>query len=109
MARPPKNDEEKHARWIKFRVTEAERNLILARAGTSGKSVSDFLRSMALDGRIEIRESKADFELIQALNHIGVNINQITKRFNASGQLRHRSLELMLNRLDETLDRLQDF
>jgi uncharacterized protein (DUF1778 family) len=108
MARPEKNDEDKHSSWLKFRVTETERNLIRERADMSGKSVSDFVRTLALSGKIEIRESQADFELIQALNRIGVNINQISKRYNASGHLRHQSLDIMLSRLDEYLDRLQD-
>jgi hypothetical protein len=108
MARPEKNAEDRHGHWIKFRCTESERNLIRERAETSGKSVSDFVRTMALGGLIEIRESKADVALIRELNRIGTNINQITKRLNASGHLRHQSLDIMLSRLDEYLDRLQD-
>jgi uncharacterized protein (DUF1778 family) len=108
MARPEKNAEDRHGSWIKFRVTEAERNLIRERADTSGKSVSDFVRTLALTGLVEVRESQADFELIQAINRIGVNINQIAKRFNATDRLRYRALDLMLSRLDEYLDRLQD-
>lgn len=109
MARPEKNAEDRHGYSIKFRVTKAERNLIRERADASGKSVSDFVRTLALTGLVEVRESKADVALIRELNRIGVNINQIAKRLNATGRLRHYwALEIMLQRLSAHIDRLQD-
>ena len=107
MARPAKEPIEKRTHWLKFRINETERAQIGTMAEKTGLSLSEYMRRMALNGHIEIRESQADFELIRALERIGVNLNQITKKLNTTGQLQSHSHAATLKRINEHLDALQ--
>lgn len=72
---------------IKMRVNEGEAALIeerMAQLGTANREA--FLRKMALDGyilRLDMPELK---ELVSQLRYMGNNLNQLTKRVNATGR-----------------------
>lgn len=108
MARPPKDDAEKRLKRLHVRVTGRDKKTIETRAENTGLSVSEYLRRMALDGQIDITESKADFALIRSLDRIGVNLNQITKKLNTTGQLQSHAHAATLKRINDHLDTLQD-
>ena len=71
--------EEKRNKTIRFRVNDSEYNLINDKA--SG-SVSDWLRSLALEQKPKRKAKPIDPKLIYELNKIGSNINQIAKHLN---------------------------
>ncbi|WP_421754180.1 plasmid mobilization protein [Croceimicrobium sp.] len=105
MARPTKNIEEKQSEVLRFRCTPSEKNSIQEKSSQVGLSLSDYMRAMALDGQIKIQQSKYDFELVHQLKKLGVNINQQTKKLNATGVI-PIELKRVLPKLEELLDQL---
>ena len=87
---------------IKFRVTEEERSLIeekMKQVPTS--NMEAYLRKMAIDGYI-IQVDYSDIRKMTAeLQKIGVNINQIAKRANATGNVYQEDIEEIKGALKE--------
>jgi hypothetical protein len=80
-------DGRKRTVQIKFRVTEVERDLILEKM----KLVPT--RNMAIDGYI-IQIDHADIKAMTAeIQKIGVNVNQIARRVNATGNAYQEDIE----------------
>ena len=73
---------------IKFRVTEQERGLIEEKMKLlHTNNLAAYMRKMAIDGYI-IQVDHTDIKAMTAeLQKIGVNINQIAKRVNATGSI----------------------
>jgi len=60
-----------------------ERKIIEHKAKQVGVSVSQFLRELALNGKIEIKTFPKDILLYTAtLNHLAANVNQVAKKRN---------------------------
>ena len=68
----------KREEFIKFRVTEIEKETIQKRAEKQGLKVSDFGRKMLLNGTVFVLEKEEVFNL----KKIGINLNQIAKHAN---------------------------
>ena len=87
---------------IKFRVTEEERTLIeekMKQVPTG--NMEAYLRKMAIDGYI-IQIDHSDIKNMTAeLQKIGVNINQIAKRANATGNVYQEDIEEIKRALKE--------
>ena len=87
---------------IKFRVTKEERSLIeekMKQVPTS--NMEAYLRKMAIDGYI-IHVDHSDIKKMTAeLQKIGVNINQIAKRANATGNVYQEDIEEIKGALKE--------
>ena len=79
---------------IKFRVTEEERALIEQKMKlVPTRNMEAYLRKMAIDGYI-IQIDHADIKAMTAeIQKIGVNINQIAKRVNATGSVYQEDIE----------------
>ena len=79
---------------IKFRVTEEERALIEQKMKlVPTRNMEAYLRKMAIDGYI-IQIDHADIKAMTAeIQKIGVNINQITRRVNATGSVYQEDIE----------------
>ena len=79
-------DGRKRTVQIKFRVTEAERDLILEKMKlVPTRNMAAYLRKIAIDGYI-IQIDHADIKAMTAeIQKIGVNVNQIARRVNATG------------------------
>ena len=79
---------------IKFRVTEEERTLIEEKMKMVPTSnMEAYLRKMAIDGYI-IQIDQSDIKKMTAeLQKIGVNINQIAKRANVTGNMYQEDIE----------------
>lgn len=106
MARPKKPTTDKREQWIKARVSPAEHADILVRAAGAGLSSSEFLRRAALS--IEIAAAaphEADFETVDQLRRIGVNLNQLARVANRTGYMPD-GLEEALAKVDRLLDRM---
>ena len=80
-------DGRKRTVQIKFRVTEAERDLILEKMKlVPTRNMAAYLRKIAIDGYI-IQIDHADIKAMTAeIQKIGVNVNQIARRVNATGE-----------------------
>ena len=106
MARPKKATSDKREQWIKARVSPAEHADSLVRAAGSGLSPSEFLRRSALSGEVVVQQPReGDFETIDQLRRMGVNLNQLARVANQTGHIPD-GLEEALARVDRVLDRM---
>ena len=67
-----------------------ERGAIEARAKSANLTVSEYLREIAMTGKIDRREKalpKEVLEKIGTINHVAANINQIAKKRNSGEEL----------------------
>ena len=87
-------DGQKRTVQIKFRVTEAERDLILEKMKlVPTRNMAAYLRKIAIDGYI-IQIDHADIKAMTAeIQKIGVNVNQIARRVNATGKWKPTRIE----------------
>ena len=79
---------------IKFCVTEEERALILEKMKlVPTKNMAAYLRKLAIDGYI-IQVDHSDIKAMTAeIQKIEVNVNQIAKRANATGDVYQEDIE----------------
>lgn len=113
MARPKKSTDDKRAQWIKARVSPAEHAAFLTRAARARVSPSEFLRSQALQQdqppspapEMALDAAAVDFETVDQLRRIGVNLNQLTRVANRTGYMPD-GLEEALAKVDQLLDRM---
>ncbi len=64
---------------IIIRLTEEERNELVIRANSVGKSISSYVREVSLLGNLT---TKTDIQTVYELKKIGANINQLVKYVN---------------------------
>jgi len=81
-------DGRKRTVQVKFRVTEAERDLILEKMKLiPTNNMAAYLRKIAIDGYI-VQVDHSDIKAMTAeIQKIGVNINQIARRVNSTGNV----------------------
>ena len=79
---------------VKFRVTEEEKALILEKMKlVPTNNMAAYLRKIAIDGYI-IQIDHTDIKAMTAeIQKIGVNVNQITRRVNATGNVYKEDIE----------------
>lgn len=79
-------DGRKRTVQVKFRVTEAEQALIMEKMKQiPTKNLAAYARKMLIDGYI-IQVDHTDIKAMTAeIQKIGVNVNQIARRVNATG------------------------
>ena len=87
-----------------IRVTDEERNRILDKMyGMGIRSLSAYIRKMALDGyclNLDLPQLRRMAYLLQNCSN---NLNQVAKRASESGQLYAADLEDLRSRLDELI------
>ena len=95
-------DGRKRTVQIKFRVTEAERDLILEKTKLiPTRDMAAYLRKIAIDGYI-IQVDHSDIKAMTAeIQKIGVNVNQIAKRANSTGKVYQEDIEEIKGVLNE--------
>lgn len=108
MARPKKNDSEilkKHLPAV--RCSESEYQKIQQLADELDMSISEYIRSVAVNAQIKIskRENVFDPQLINQLRKIGTNLNQQTKKLNIFGNLDKDHKRVWL-KLESVLDQI---
>ena len=87
---------------IKFRVTEAERDLIMQKmAQVPTKNLAAYMRKMAIDGYILNVDYSSLKEMTAAIDRVGANVNQIAKRANATGDVYAQDIAEIKGALDE--------
>ena len=73
---------------IEFCVTEQERQLIQSKMAQLGtKNIGAYLRKMAIDGYIVNTDTTPLKKQYEEMHKIGININQIAKKVNTTGDL----------------------
>jgi len=87
---------------IKFRVTEEERAMIEEKMKLiPTRNMAAYLRKMAIDGYV-IQVDHSDIKAMTAeIQKIGVNINQIARRANATGNVYQEDIEEIKGVLNE--------
>lgn len=96
MARPKKQPDEARTEWLPpMRVTTAERLHAEALAADLGLSLSDYGRRRILGYRIVSRPSPVADRALYELNRVGVNLAQIVKRLNATGDMALDAAEVL--------------
>lgn len=87
---------------IKFRVTEEERALIEEKMKLiPTRNMAAYLRKMAIDGYV-IQVDHSDIKAMTAeIQKIGVNINQIARRANTTGNVYQEDIEEIKGVLNE--------
>ena len=95
-------DGRKRTVQIKFRVTEAERALIEEKMKLiPTRNMAAYLRKMAIDGYV-IQVDHSDIKAMTAeIQKIGININQIARRANATGNVYREDIEEIKGVLNE--------
>jgi len=79
---------------IKFRVTKAEQDLILEKMRLlHTNNLAAYMRKIAIDGYV-IAVDNSDIKAMTAeIQKIGVNINQIARRLNATGRIYEQDID----------------
>ena len=87
-------DGRKRTVQVKFRVTEAERDLILEKMKLiPTNNMAAYLRKIAIDGYI-VQVDHSDIKAMTAeIQKIGVNINQIARRVNSTGSVYQEDID----------------
>lgn len=81
-------------RKLTFRVTEEERKIIRQKMLLSQtKNMEAYLRKMSIDGYIVNLDTTYLKEQFQEMHKIGVNLNQIAKQINTTGQIYQKDMD----------------
>lgn len=108
MSRPTIDGSEKLSAVLPpIRCTEDEKTLIKARSNQSGLSMSEYVRQMALTGKIVVKGNTLDLDAVTQLRKLGVNLNQQTKKFNSMG-IMPVELKQLWAKLETVLDQLME-
>ena len=87
---------------IKFRVTEEERTLIEEKMKkVPTRNMEAYLRKMAIDGYIIQVDHSHIKKMTAELQRIGININQIARRANATENVYQEDIEEIKGALKE--------
>lgn len=87
---------------IKFRVTEAERDMIYEKMRQyNTNNLAAYMRKIAIDGYV-IAVDNSDLKAVAAeMQKIGVNINQIARRVNATSRIYEQDFDEIKRAVDE--------
>jgi hypothetical protein len=87
---------------ILFCVTQEEKNLIRRKMLLSKtRNMGAYLRKMAIDGYIVNVDTTPMKQIYNEMHKIGININQIAKKVNTTGDIYYEEIEKLKARLDE--------
>lgn len=106
MPRPRKPEDERRTETIAFRVTPAERLQAEMKAAAAGlPGAPEYARTLTLKGRVVVEQRRElDHAVFDELRRIGVNLNQLARIANQTGQVPGR-LESALAALEQILAR----
>jgi len=86
---------------VKFRVNNQERSAILERMSECNMTnMAKFMRQMAIHGAILVSDYSELKERNYELHKIGVNINQIAKKVNETGNIYSQDIEQLKEMMD---------
>lgn len=89
---------------VKIFLSPEEKELLTARSIRYGfKSVSAYIRSTAVFGKMRINNYDEIKRMNKELNAIGVNINQLVRRVNSTHTLYETDLEDLKNQVEKII------
>lgn len=104
MARPRSNDNERRDERVTANYTVAEKGRLRLKAIHAGLTISEYVRIQSLEGKIITgARHKTDPALIAEWNRIGVNLNQIAYKANATGRFDAAEIEATLMQIETLL------
>lgn len=102
--------ERKRKKEIHFYVTDEERKLIRQKMILSKtKNMGAYLRKMAIDGYIINTDTAPIKQLYSEMHKIGININQIAKKVNTTGDFYPEDIEYLKGMVNEIWRILKSF
>lgn len=84
---------------IHLRLGQEEMDLLKNKSESYGLSRSDYLRNLVVFGSVRAQSKLSDSQfqdLLNELNHIGVNINQIARRVNEARNADREDFDLLV-------------
>ena len=84
---------------IKVKCTILERKVIERRAKEVGMKLSEYLRTMGLDGNIVRQQKVLPKEFLEykaIINHTASNLNQIARKLNLTGEIKGEEKNTLL-------------
>ena len=96
-------------RKITVRLTDAERDHLLAQAELAGLKIEPFVRNVILGVQMQPRPKEEWSELLRQTSGIANNINQITKRANSGEPVSEETLRLIADMQTQIWDKLKSF
>lgn len=112
MARPRKPTDETRPHVVSFRLTDAEMARLQEEAAAASTVPNEYARLKTVGGRAPGQRRKGreagrglevSFELRQELRRMGVNMNQIARRLNMTGEHEPEELASASKRVDEVI------
>ena len=102
--RPKKSPEEKHTETVRVPLRPADFARLREKADKAETTITDFVRAAALGQKFTVVETAApDFDTVEQVRRIGVNLNQIAKALNARQSVRPATLDATLADLQNLL------
>ena len=83
--RPPKTEDTRQCKTVRFRVTAAQMQTLQQSAAKSRLTLSEYARQMVLAGKVIAPASPEELRLIAELTREKNNLNQLAKAQNAAG------------------------
>ncbi|MCP4372474.1 MAG: MobC family plasmid mobilization relaxosome protein [Deltaproteobacteria bacterium] len=106
MARPKKTQEERLTRRVKFDLTPTDYAHALKGSQDAGMTLTAYARQQFLNGKVIIHKyRKLDYDTFEQLRRIGVNLNQLTRAVNQSGNIPDHRLSNICLRLEDVLSK----
>lgn len=104
--RPKKEKALEKSKQISVRFTEPQMEILASLAENSGKTKSEYLRSLLLGvtprpRSVIVHDDSAILRELYAINHVGNNLNQIARYFNQNGQMTNSLAKGIRNTLNE--------
>ena len=96
----------KKSRVLTLKCSNYERMIIQAKAKKVNLTLSEYLREMALSGKVNLLGkalSKEVLELTGTLNHMAANLNQLAKKSNSVTEILTKTDFLVMKWLSEDL------
>ena len=107
MARPRLDEQERRARTVGVRVTEAEETELRERAQAARLSMGAYLRRRALGRRVRSAvERRLGAAELRELNRIGVNLNQMARTLNSGAVSSPAETQEAVERVGELVAKL---
>lgn len=108
MPRPKKDPAARRRHVVRFRLTGDELAAVRARAEAAQMSPSAYMREAVLKARVTVRPpAPVPYRLIAELGRIGVNLNQLVRLAQTTGQV-PAGLERLCRTIEETVLRAVD-
>ena len=95
--------------YIKIRVSADELSAIKKRAADSDMTVSNFLRDLALNGKVILYDTENIYRFNQLIRSIGTNINQITLVVNAEKKVYKGDIDALHREVNNLRDEFHKY